>query len=64
MKNYVIKFKEDTYLYYLTFVNYVGEQKTVMTYVETRKKEMAMVFCRKTLAEAIAKSLRGKVEML
>ena len=64
MNKYIIKFKNDTFLYHLTFVNFVGAQKTVINCYECSEKGVAMVFCRKALAEAIAKALRGKVEEL
>lgn len=59
MKKYVIQNDDNEYVYYINFVNLIA--RTEINYYVTNKKELAMLFKNKELAQALAKAFKCKV---
>lgn len=60
MKKYVIQNEDNEYVYHINFANLI-QIKTEINYYVTNKKELAMLFSNKELAQALAKAFKCKV---
>ncbi len=61
-KLYIIKDKDNHYLYQINSLNRVTEHRSNLLPVFCTDKAVAMVFTKKYLASAIARYLKAKVE--
>ena len=60
MKKYIFQYENNEYIYHINFVNLI-QTKTEINFYLTNKKELALLFSRKDLAQALAKAFKCKV---
>lgn len=60
MKKYIIGNENNEYVYHIYFVNLI-QTRTEINYYVTNKKELAMLFSRKDIAQTLAKAFNCMV---